>query len=48
MTDRKVEDLKILFSQQQIEKRTRELADEINNTFGTIEDLTIILSLIHI
>ena len=42
MTDRKVEDLKILFSQQQIEKRTRELADEINNTFGTIEDLTII------
>ena len=42
MTDRKVEDLKILFSQQQIEKRTRELADEINNTFGTKEDLTII------
>ena len=42
MTDRKVEDLKILFSQQQIEKRTRELADEINKTFGTKEDLTII------
>ena len=38
MTDRKVEDLKILFSQQQIEKRTRELADEINKTYGTKED----------
>lgn len=42
MTDRKVEDLKILFSKQQIEKRTQELADEINNAFGTKEDLTII------
>ena len=42
MPDRKVEDLKILFTQEQIEQRTRELAQEINRDFGTEKDLILI------
>lgn len=42
MLEKRVEDLKILFSQEQIEKRTKELADEINKDFGTEKDLTLI------
>ena len=42
MLDKKVEDLKILFTQEQIEKRTKELGEQINKDFGTKEDLTLI------
>ena len=42
MLDKKIEDLKILFTQEKIEKRTEELAEKINNDFGTKEDLTLI------
>lgn|SRR5574344_321011 len=42
MMDRKIEDLKILFTQEQIEARTKELAQQINKDFGVKEDLTII------
>ncbi len=42
MLDKKAEDLKILFSQEQIEKRTKELAEKINKDFGVDEDLTLI------
>ena len=42
MLDKKVEDLKILFSEEEIEKRTRELAQEINSDYGEKEDLTLI------
>ena len=42
MLDKKVEDLKILFSKQDIEKRTQELAEQINKDFGNKDDLTLI------
>lgn len=42
MLDRKVEDLKVLFSQEQVQKRTQELGDEINRDFGSQEDLVLI------
>lgn len=42
MMDRNVEDLKILFSQEQIEARTKELAQKINEDYGTEKDLTLI------
>lgn len=42
MLDRKVEDLKVLFSKEQVEQRTIELADEINRDLGTKEDLVLI------
>ncbi len=42
MLDRKVEDLKILFTQEQIEQKTKELADEINKDFGTGSELVLI------
>ncbi len=42
MLDKKTEDLKILFTQEQIEQRTKELAQEINKDFGIEEPLTLI------
>lgn len=42
MLDKKVEDLKILFSEKEIENRTKELADEINKDFGCEKDLILI------
>ncbi|MBS4759996.1 MAG: hypoxanthine phosphoribosyltransferase [Clostridium sp.] len=42
MPDRKVEDLKILFSQKELEERIKQLAEAINKDFGTKEDLTLI------
>lgn len=47
MTEKKleaksIENLKILFSEEEIKKRTLELADEINAAFGIVEDLTLI------
>ena len=42
MLDRKVEDLKILFSKEQIDARTEELAEQINNDFGVEDDLILI------
>lgn len=41
MKDRKVEDIKILFSKEMIESRLAELADEINKEFKN-EELTIV------
>ena len=40
--ERKVEDLKVLFSEKQIADRVKELADSINQDFGTVEELTVI------
>lgn len=42
MLDKKVEDLKILFSQEQIEQKNIELAKQINQDFGTDEELVLI------
>ena len=42
MPDKKVEDLKVLFSKEEIEKRIEQLAQQINNDFGTKDDLTLI------
>lgn len=42
MLDRKVEDLKVLFSKEQVEQRTIELANQINSDLGTKEDLVLI------
>ncbi len=42
MLDRKVEDLKILFSKEEIENKIIELADKINKDFGTKDDLTLV------
>ena len=42
MLDKNVEDLKILFSQEAIEARTKELAEQINEEFGTEETLTLV------
>ena len=42
MLDRKIEDLNILFTQEQIEQKTKELADEINKDFGTKNELVLI------
>lgn len=41
MLDKKIEDLKTLFSKEEIEKRTEELAQQINKDFGN-EELTLI------
>ena len=40
--DRNVADLKVLFSQSQLENRVKELADAINKDFGTKEELTVV------
>lgn len=42
MLDKKIEDLKVLFSKETIEARTKELAEQINNDFGLEEDLTLV------
>lgn len=42
MLDKKVEDLKILFTQEQIEQKNTELAKQINQDFGTDEELVLI------
>ena len=42
MLDRKVEDLKVLFSKEQIEARTKEIAVQINKDMGFKDDLTLI------
>ncbi len=42
MAERKVEDLKILFSEKEIQEKTKELAQRINNDFGAKEDLVLI------
>ena len=42
MLDRKVEDLKILFTQEQIEQKTKELAEKINKDCGTHNELVLI------
>ena len=42
MHDKRVEDLKVLFSKEEIEKRIEQLAKQINNDFGTKDDLTLI------
>ena len=42
MPDKRVEDLKVLFSKEEIEKRIEQLAQQINNDFGTKDDLTLI------
>lgn len=42
MLNKRVEDLKVLFSQEEIERRTKQLVDEINRDFGSGEDLTLI------
>ena len=40
--DKKIEDLKMLFDEESVKKRTKELAVQINETFGKNEDLTVI------
>ena len=40
--DKKPQDLKILFDEQQVYKKTCELARMINDDFGEVEDLTVI------
>lgn len=40
--DKKLEDLKILFDEEQVHSKTIELAKKINQDFGTYEDLTVI------
>lgn len=40
--DKNLKDLKILFTEEDVCKRTKELADMINDDFGTLEDLTVI------
>lgn len=42
MLDKKIEDLKVLFSEEKIKQRTLELADRINKDFGEKEDLILI------
>ena len=42
MPDKRVEDLKVLFSKEDIEKRIEQLAHQINKDFGTKDDLTLI------
>ncbi len=42
MLDRKVEDLKILFTREQIEQKTKELAEKINKDCGTNNELVLI------
>ena len=42
MLDRKIEDLKILFTQEQIEQKTKELADKINKDCGSDSELVLI------
>ena len=40
--DKKIEDLKMLFDEETVQKRTKELAAQINAAFGKNEDLTVI------
>lgn len=40
--DKKIEDLKMLFDEEAVKKRTKELAVQINESFGQVEDLTVI------
>ncbi len=40
--DKKIEDLKMLFDEETVQKRTKELAAQINDVFGKNEDLTVI------
>ena len=40
--DKKIEDLKMLFDEEAVKKRTKELAAQINESFGQVEDLTVI------
>lgn len=42
MLDKKVEDLKILFTQEQIEQKNIQLAKQINQDFGINEELVLI------
>lgn len=42
MLDKNVEDLKVLFSKEEIEKRIEQLAQQINNDLGIKDDLTLI------
>lgn len=42
MQDRKVEDLKILFTQAQVSSKVKELADKINDDYGLKEELVLI------
>lgn len=42
MLDRKVEDLKVLFSEEQIELRVKQLAQQINSDMGLKDDLILI------
>ena len=42
MLDKNIKDLKILFSQETIEARTKELAEQINEEFGLEETLTLV------
>ena len=42
MLDRKVEDLRILFTKEQIEQKVQELAQIINKDFGSDEELVLI------
>lgn len=42
MLDRKVEDLKILFTREQIEQKTKELAEKINKDCSTNNELVLI------
>ena len=42
MCDKNIKDLKILFSEEQIQKRTKELASQINEDFGLEKDLILI------
>lgn len=42
MSDKKIEDLKILFDENQVKEKTLEIAEKINQTYGTKEDLTVI------
>jgi len=40
--DKKLEDLHMLFTQEQIQQRVKELAEEINQEFGWNEDLVVV------
>ena len=40
--EKKIEDLKMLFDEEAVQKRTKEIAAQINATLGATEDLTVI------
>ena len=42
MCDKNIKDLKVLFSEKEIQNRTQELATKINQDFGSTEDLILI------